>query len=246
MLRYHFSKTKLRLFYTSGLFIIVFLATAGTLSSQTVSDPDLKGLAELWNKGQTDSLKRVLPLYQKKYGRSPEFLFLNAALNSDASEAVKVYESLLQQHPKNIFADQCLLRLIQYNVSLGLYQAAENYLKTLKSQFPDSPALATAVQLFPGDDSGDSGTSGAQTKDTVASGVYALQVGAFSEKQNAEKLIKTLREKGFTDITAGEKTVNDKKLFTVIIGSYANRDQAAAAGQTLKKNHGMNYSIVTR
>ncbi len=219
----------------------VILGTA-VLPAQTVSDPDLKRLVGLWQSGDTDSLEKTLPLYQKKYSHSPEVMYLTALFHPDGTEAVKTYDHVFRKYPDHLFAEHSLFRIIQYHAALGTYQAAESHYLLMRKNYPGSGLLARAAQLLPGNESGKTGTVQGDTGAVT----YALQVGAFSARSNAEQHAKTLRVKGLADVTIGEKTVNGKKLFTVLIGSYADKDQASAAGQNLKKEHRMDYSIVIR
>ena len=229
------------------IWIVFFLITVNHGFSQTltVSDPDLNGLVKLWKSADYDSLKKSLPLYQKKYSASPEYLFLSALYNPDGAEAVKTYELIIRRHPDNIFADHCLFRLIQYHTALGMYQTAEQHFSTLKSKYPKSAILDDAARLFPEKESGRTDQDSVITNDSGAVS-YALQVGAFSSQSNADQFVTRLKSKGITDITTGDKISNNKKLFTVLVGSYVTKEQAAAAGQKLKKDHQLDYSVVTK
>lgn len=229
------------------IWIIIFIVTVSHGFSQTltVSDPDLNGLVKLWKSTDYDSLKKLLPMYQKKYSASPEYLFLSALFNPDGGEAVKTYELIVRRHPDNIFADQSMYRLIQYHAALGMYQTAEQNFSALKSKYPKSAVLADAARLFPEKESGRTDQDGVITNDSGAVS-YALQVGAFSSRSNADQFAASLKSKGITDIFTGEKTSNDKKLITVLVGSYATKEQATAAGQKLKKDHQLDYSVVTK
>lgn len=67
----------------------------------------------------------------------------------------------------------------------------------------------------------------------VASAAWCVQVGSFSELQNAQDLVGKLKEKGY-DSRIDQSTRNGASLFRVYVGSYSNRQEAQTALDKLK------------
>lgn len=221
----------------------VALSLQGT--SQTLSHDDLKIPVDLWRAGYRDSVQRILPTYERKYGAMPEIRFLRAAFDTDAQSAVTVYEALEKSQPGHGLADHVLYRLIQYHAALGRYQTAGIYLKTLQARFPRSEVLPSAEALFP-DEMIPLASSDTASSVSKSEGKWALQLGAFSEKANADKWMQTLRNKGLHGLTVEEKISGGKKLFIVVYGSFSAREEAATAGESLKNRYQTHYSIIRK
>ena len=63
---------------------------------------------------------------------------------------------------------------------------------------------------------------------------YAVQVGAFSNLENADALVIKLKKKGYPSYARLSTSRNNKTFFTVVIGRYKNREEAQGMVQTLK------------
>lgn len=69
----------------------------------------------------------------------------------------------------------------------------------------------------------------------VSSTAWCVQVGSFTELQNAQDLVGKLKEKGY-DSRIDQSTRNGANLFRVYVGSYANRQEAQTALDKLKSD----------
>jgi septal ring-binding cell division protein DamX len=76
-------------------------------------------------------------------------------------------------------------------------------------------------------------------------GGYAIQVGAFSRRELADALAKSLRLTGITDVQVLEGR-EAAPIYRVRAGAYATRDEARALGERLRRERGFSYNIVPR
>jgi tetratricopeptide (TPR) repeat protein len=71
--------------------------------------------------------------------------------------------------------------------------------------------------------------------------VFAVQVGAFSQGENAEALAIQVREQGFADVRVTE---SDDGLFRVLLGRFTERGGAESLGDSLGAELGLGFSVV--
>ena len=67
----------------------------------------------------------------------------------NGTEAMKDYQSIVDNFPKSEWADDALYAIYQYYYSLGLYKTADLKFQQLKKEYPASPYL-TAPPPSPG------------------------------------------------------------------------------------------------
>ncbi len=73
---------------------------------------------------------------------------------------------------------------------------------------------------------------------------YAVQVGAFSDFNNAENFILSLRRKGIGYIYFKKRWVNGKPFYKVVVGPFRERKNAAGWRDEIKRNYGVNDGFV--
>lgn len=71
----------------------------------------------------------------------------------------------------------------------------------------------------------------------VSQGRYSLQIGAFRQAKNSEKVIQTLQSKGYEPYVIEERRRSVLK--TVRIGRYAHRSEALKAASDFRRREGM-------
>ncbi len=206
------------------------------------SGSDLKPYVALWKSEQVDSVRAVLPQLAAKFPKSPEVLFWQAVFDADADRAVRFYGSFVEAYPGHDLADEALYRLLLYEYALGQYKSAQEQFERLKKNYPRSAFLqkAAALPLLQG---GLEGT-GRDSATGKAPQPYTLQLGAFSQMQNATELKAKLDASGFQGAVIDEKVVNQKRLYVVKWGSFAAKDEAQRGGDALKSKLAINYLIV--
>lgn len=257
----------------AGVLLAMFLAVP--VGAQSVDD-EIRSYVEKLDKGQTAEVRQVLSDLSTKYQNNPGVTFLQARLTTNAIEAVKLYQSIVDNFPRSEWADDALFRIYQYYYSMGLYKTADLKFQQLKKDYPASEFVTgkkdvnvqlreEPVKLAPREPVPDTTETvtppavAAEKKPDVAPkvtppavqekkpgfGKYALQMGAFSSTGNAEKQKTFLESKGFeVDVTS--KVRGGKTLYIVLLGRFADLQEARAMKEQLKTRHSLDSMVVER
>jgi hypothetical protein len=226
--------------------LLFLLVTVSPLVAQE-APPPVDRYVTMIESGQGDPVRAELPALLAKYPNDPGVLYLQGLLTKEGAEAVRIYQSIVDNHPKSEWADDALYRVYQFYQAIGLFRTAELKLNQLKRDYPrskyvtgkvepDTPVAAEppAVQPDPG-----------QTKPPQAQGQFALQVGAYSTQINADKQKLFFEDLGYP-VEVIAKTKDGRTLFTVNVGNFATYDEAKAKSAALKKQYNLDSFVVTR
>lgn len=139
-------------------------------------------------------------------------------------------------------------------VLLGGLLFAVGYLTALRrSRGIDTPQTPQTPQITaPGKDEKDKKDdkdkkdAKKESPDTphISDEVFALRVGAFADEADAKAFVEALTARGHQPVVVPVTTQNGVVLHTVQIGSYANRDEAAAAAEELKEKEELDSAVV--
>jgi rare lipoprotein A len=79
----------------------------------------------------------------------------------------------------------------------------------------------------------------------TSAGSYAIQVGSYTNKANAERQAKMIRDKGVKDVSIREsRNSAGAPLYRILVGPYADRDQASKQTGTLKSKYELSGFVV--
>jgi thioredoxin-like negative regulator of GroEL len=92
-------------------------------SGQSVDD-EVRSYVEKLDRGQSAEVRQILSDLSTRYQNNPGVTFLQARLTTNAIEAVKLYQSIVDNFPKSEWSDDALYRIYQYYYSMGLYKTA--------------------------------------------------------------------------------------------------------------------------
>jgi tetratricopeptide (TPR) repeat protein len=254
------------------LAVIALFMAAGIASAQTGgSEPDIQRRLELIEQGQGESVKAELPTLMATYQNNPGVLYLHGVLTSDGSEAAKIYQSIVDNFPRNEWADDALYRLYQYYYSIGLYKTADQKIAQLKEFYPfssyaseDAAALekkaAQEEKLVAGEKKQSEMKPAAEEKTipeekpspvrpkggakNIAS-IFTIQVGVFSTFQNAEGLRKKFEKEGYV-ANISTQINGDRKLHKVLVGEFKTSKEARRFSAEVKKKFALTSIVVTR
>lgn len=73
---------------------------------------------------------------------------------------------------------------------------------------------------------------------------FALQVGAFSQAENTQKLLQELAARGFEPYVVRTATSGSRQVESVRLGHFGSRNEAAAAGSELARAEGIRAFVV--
>jgi cell division septation protein DedD len=106
------------------------------------STPDVPRYLAMIQGGQAEQVKSELPSLLTKYPNNPGVLYVQGMLTRDGTEAVRVYQSIVDNFPKSEWADAALFKVYQFYYAIGLYRTAEMKMNQLKEDYPQSKYLS--------------------------------------------------------------------------------------------------------
>lgn len=228
--------------------------------------PDVQQLVDLVNRGQGDVVKAELPSLLSRYPNNPGILYVQALLTSEGAEAVRMYQSIVDNFPKSEWADDALYKVYQFYYSLGLYRTAELKMAQLKREYPSSkyitssagpeavkPAAeaqkpqqkppATPPSAKPAADPHAPAESPSQQ--AVETGLFSLQVGAYTALTNADRQKKYFEERGYTAEVIS-RVRDGRSMYVVLVGAYRTYDEAKARAADIKQRLNIDSFVLSR
>ncbi len=222
-----------------------------TLPARTQSGgPDIGKYLGMISSGQADDVRREIPSLLSQYPNNPGVLYLQGLVTADGAEAVRIYQSIVDNFPRSEWADDALYRVYQYYYALGLYRTAELKLEQLKRDYPDSPVLPKAGGVpMPGEAKRPDTTAGQEPKAARSTDSpqqqFTLQVGAYTTQVNAEKQKLFFEDLGYP-VDVGSKMKDNKSLFIVLVGSFSSAEEARAKADEIKQKYNITSLVVTK
>ena len=223
----------------SGALLLIIRHAQG----QELSGGGIEKRLEMIKNGQIEEVKAELPSLLTRYQNHPGVLYLQGVLTSDGTEAVKIFQSVLGNFPKSEWADNALYKIYQYYYSLGLYKTAAQKYERLRQNYPNSPFL---VQGEPRGTEREAEV--AEKPNSVGEpddGTFAVQVGAFSTAENANK-----QKRFFHNIEHSVEILNKVKrgrsYYLVWIGNFKSYDEARKVGNEIKGKYKIEPIVVER
>jgi cell division septation protein DedD len=122
------------------MFALVVLVCPDLLRAQD-SPADVHALIDQVTAGNVDEAKSELPSLKEKSPDDPGVIYLEALLTTDGSVAARLYQSIVDNHPRCEWADAALYKVYQFYYSLGLYKTADIKMAQLQRDYPDSKYL---------------------------------------------------------------------------------------------------------
>ena len=260
----------MKLFRKNTLMQIVLVLVAAVilqakLFAQT-GDQEIRASIEKLDKGQRDEVKQDLSRLTSKYQNNPGVLYLQGRMATDGIEAVKSYQSVVDNFPTSEWADDALYRIYQYYYALGLYKTAEIKMSQLKKEYPKSvyvsgkpsqklpvndevavnlPVKETAV--VPENNSSETKPEEKKQEPVVNTTIepYTLQVGAFSTSANAEKQKNYFEDVGY-NVEITNKVRGGRSLYLVWVGNFSSADEARTEAKAVKAKYKIDSIVVER
>lgn len=237
--------------------VLATVALVASAWSQTSpGEPDIRRRLEMIERGQADAVSAELPQLMTAHQNHPGVMYLQGVLTPDGTEVAKIYQNIVDNFPKDEWADDALYRLYQYYTSVGLYKTAEQKLAQLKLEYPFSTYASEGTTVRPTMKPGPTAsepkrdapvtvtTPGAVPVPKFAA-AFTVQVGAFSALANAEELKRKFEKEGYSSniftITRGTT-----KLHKVWVGEFPSIDEAKRFAGEVKKKFGLEAIAVSR
>ena len=211
------------------------------------NEPDIQRRLEMIERGQVEAVKAELPTLMTNFQNHPGVLYLQGILTTDGAEAVKIYQSIVDNFPKNEWADDALYKLYQYYYSVGLYKTADQKLAQLKLDYPFSAYASekSTVQepkVVPQEQPVEAKAEGPVPKFATK---FTVQVGAFSTFQNAGELQSKFEAEGYVS-NIFTHTAAGKKIHRVWVGEFQTKEEALRFSDEIRKKFKLESIVVTR
>lgn len=174
---------------------------------------------------------------------------IDALLTLDADKAVKKYDDFQKNYPKNDLASLSLFRIYSYYYSLGMYSKANEYAVQLRNRFPNSPYNRNINSINLKDEkfvslkiTKDNKITDDNADSEIQREIYYIQVGAFSNINNAKQLQRKLLAKKYKAVLT-KKNVNGVDLNVVTIENFKSLDDAEKTLSKINNEFKVNCKI---
>ena len=221
--------------------ILPFLLLTNLLLAQ---DVDISRYLYLLRLGDVESVKSAIDSLEKIYPNSVNLKFLRASITEDGEEAVKIYYDIALNHPESEYSDESLFRVFQFYYAKGDYEQAKKELERLKTLYPSSPYAGINVRFPQTGEITLADKSGRKPSESRVDCNYSLQVGAFVDKNNAEREKEFFESKGY-GVELHTKFKDGKLFYLVWVGCFSDRKEADKARGEIKRKFGKESIIIS-
>jgi len=202
---------------------------------------------------ETDAAKAV-ETYQQILRKFPDSREAEAAALKTAQyyfsrglyvSARKHFLELIERYPKSEYVDDSMYSAAACLYAAGKYRSCYVELNNFLTKNPNSPLRPLALDDLKElrDKTGD--TRGMERVASKSDGKYALQIGAFSKRANAEKLMSYCETLGLP-VEIRERKKNNKIMYLVWMGSFESAEDSRTFGDKFKREHGKPFRVVER
>ncbi len=231
-------------FFPFLILLFVFCSPVKLFSQEVDIVPYLKAIEN----GNVAEAKEALVDLKAKYPDDPSVMFLDGVLKENGQEAIIIYQDIVDNYPKSKYADAALYRIFSYYYALGLYESAREKLKQLKTSYPTSPYIQVADQNLSLLEKSDDQETVTQTEEikpkTEENYKFTIQAGAFTNLENANKLIGEFEGSGIYTQLA-DKVVAGTTFHVVYAGKFEKYEDAESFLQVVNSRYKVNGSIVS-
>lgn len=226
------------------LLSLLFLISGQTFPQEVNIVPYLKAIEN----GNVSEAEEALADLKAKYPNDPSVMFLDGVLKENGQEALVIYQKIVDVYPTSKYADASLYRIFSYYYALGLYDTAREKLVKLKSSYPNSPYIQVADQnlslLENYDEQEVTPKKVEKTIPKTESYNYTIQAGAFTNLDNAKKLMDDFANAGIYTYMS-DKVVGGTNFHVVYAGKFEKIEDAESFLQVLSSQYKVNGSIVS-
>jgi len=189
-----------------------------TFADAQVYEKKIFEYVRMVSEGNCSQVATKLPEIMRKIPHSAGVFYLEGLIATRGDEAIKYFSVITDSFPRSDWADDALARLFEYHQNVGNPREAERNYERLKTEYPASPYLTTNylrnIRFLQDQSPKEQGRE------------YAVQIGAFSIRENAEKLQQRFASEGY-NVDIYENLLDGKSLlYLVWIGSYYTEGEA--------------------
>ena len=215
-------KQKITQVCSTVIFSVIILSLASSASAQ-----DIFSALEDYESGRFEAVRNTLLALENTHYDQPEFIFLNALLESDGEQAFALYSSINERSPDNPLFEHTLWRMCQYFYAKELYGKCSENITRFQVLFPDSDFGESAYRM----QQRITGISAESiliktSADENPTPQYVLQFGAFGNESGATTRLEYLRKLGLTSSIIQQQNVGNKILYKIWVGNFTSREEA--------------------
>jgi len=225
-----------------------------------VSEQDIRSRLDLIHSGKAEQARTELPMLLRQYPNDAGIKYLDAYLTENGDQALRKYQSIVDQHPKNEWADDALYKVYQYYYAVGLYKTAEAKMNQLNEQYPASiyakretkpeeriPVPAPVSTEPPAEKPALSDQQTAQTPPArTAEGPFTVQIGVFSQVSAAQQQARQVSSVVGRQAIVFAKQSGGKTVHAVAFDGFASDAAARTFGMELKSKYSLEWFVVKR
>ena len=229
-----------------GLLLIACMLMASSALAQDLLD--ITPYLERHQRGETENLRGEVSDLAEQHPEDPGVRYLQGLVTEDGTDAVRIFQGLVDKHPKSEWADDALYKVYQFYASIGLNRTADLKLAQLRRDYPDSPFLQVRTSAKPASEPAEHPKvqpPPAPAPVSGQSGQFALQVGAYLSQENAEKQRLFFEDQGFP-VEVINRVKDSKSLFLVFVGNYLTYDEAKSRIDEIWKRYRVESFVVSR
>jgi len=193
------------------------------------SGQDVGELYAIYENRDMEQLEQRLATLPKEMDQVPDVVFFRTLFSENGEEAVAVYEKIYSEADGWLKKDTAG-KLAQYYYALGYYVKAEEYSAVARKTPARPPEVRTKKEA-------------PQTASRPEEPRYAIQVGAFGFRDNAQKMLEILNQQRL-DASIVERWINGKPLYCVWITGKDDPDATRDYAEELKRKYNIPYRIV--
>ncbi|MFA6455805.1 MAG: SPOR domain-containing protein [Bacteroidota bacterium] len=230
------------------------VAAAGILTAQ-LSDRDVRERLDLIHSGKLEQVRIEVATLIKQSPNDPAVRYLDAYVTGNGDQAVKKYQSIVDNFPQNEWADDALYKVYQYYYAVGLYKTAEAKMNQLNQQYPNSifakneakpsevgiqqPAVVSKPVT-------EEKTETHPTAPATVTGAFIVQVGVYSQETKAYEQAQNISTAVGRQAVVFSKQSGEKTVYAVGFDGFADERTAKVYGSELKAKFNLDWFVVKR
>jgi len=139
-------------------------------------------------------------------------------------------------------AAPALYMLSYYSLEQKRMDDAILYYNILREAYPYAVGLDELIDRFSGMERK---TAGDTRAEQITGTIYSVQVGVFSEKDNANTMARRMKGYGM-DVDINDKYISDKKYYVVYVGRFVSSEEAMSFKTRLEASENEAFHVVAR
>lgn len=232
----------------------VFLLSTTFLSAQ-LNEQDVRQRLDLIHSGKIAEVRTEVQSLLKQLPNDPGVRYLDAYVTESGDQAVKKYQTFVDNFPNSEWADDALYKVYQYYYAVGLYKTADAKQNQLNEKYPSSIFAkheekplpkAEVVPIAKPESAPDVEIKSDVSSTPVASGDFVVQVGVYSQEVKAQQQSRELSTVVGRQAIVFTKQSGGKTVYAVGFEGFSDDQSAKAYGAELQSKFKLDWFLVKR